>query len=56
MRPPLQRGMAASRLIQTRIPPALFQHLSKLAKAEGLSVSAFLRRLVIVHVGKEVRS
>jgi hypothetical protein len=44
--------MAASRLIQTRIPPALFQTLSKKAKAEGLSVAAFLRRLVILHVEK----
>jgi predicted HicB family RNase H-like nuclease len=48
--------MAASRLVQTRIPPALFQIIAKRAKAEGLSLAAYVRRLIMLQVNNQEKN
>lgn len=40
--------MAAPKIVQTRIPASLLHILEKRAKAEGLSIAAYVRRLLIV--------
>jgi hypothetical protein len=39
--------MTREHLVQTRIDVALYRHLASAAKSEGLTVAAYLRRLII---------
>jgi len=43
-RPPLPKTKRRSRIVKLRLSAAEYRKLAKLAAAEGLSVSAFLRR------------
>lgn len=47
--------MSAGHLIQTRLPPDLAARVNARAAAEGLSESAWIRRLVIDAINEDAR-
>lgn len=50
MRRPATASSITGILVQTRIPKVTADKLRRKARSEGLSVAAFVRRLLVLHI------